>query len=237
VWWDPAVLELDRDEDVGLRQQKILQADEAGVARAGEEAHARWQAARADALARGAAPSLRVAAVTALAAAGAAAAGEVEVARARGPRPARPGGARFGALVHAVLAAVDLDASPPALRAAAALHGREVGAPAAEIEAAVTSVEAALAHPLLRRAAAAAARGACRREAPVLLRLPDGSLAEGVLDLAFREEGALGWTVVDFKTDRELAVQRAAYAAQVRLYAEALARATGEPARAVLLVV
>jgi hypothetical protein len=43
--------------------------------------------------------------------------------------------------------------------------------------------------------------------------------------------------VVDFKTDRELGAQIPRYAAQVRCYAEAVAAATGEPARAVLLVV
>jgi hypothetical protein len=42
---------------------------------------------------------------------------------------------------------------------------------------------------------------------------------------------------VDFKTDAELGSRRAAYAAQVRLYADAIARATGEPAEPLLLVV
>jgi len=42
---------------------------------------------------------------------------------------------------------------------------------------------------------------------------------------------------VDFKTDQELGPRRAQYAAQVRLYARAVAEATGEPARGVLLSV
>jgi ATP-dependent exoDNAse (exonuclease V) beta subunit len=42
--------------------------------------------------------------------------------------------------------------------------------------------------------------------------------------------------VVDFKTDRELTGARAAYEAQVALYARAVSAATGEPARGVLLV-
>jgi ATP-dependent exoDNAse (exonuclease V) beta subunit len=58
---------------------------------------------------------------------------------------------------------------------------------------------------------------------------------EGVLDLAFRDGSE--WTVVDFKTDVELAARRAAYEVQVALYARAVAAATGEPARAVLLSV
>ena len=47
VWWDPAVLELDKQDDVGLRQQRILAADEgAAVATEGERLHAEWQARR-----------------------------------------------------------------------------------------------------------------------------------------------------------------------------------------------
>ena len=42
--------------------------------------------------------------------------------------------------------------------------------------------------------------------------------------------------VVDFKTDARPG-ESAAYAAQLALYAEAIARATGEPAEAVLLAV
>jgi ATP-dependent exoDNAse (exonuclease V) beta subunit len=100
---------------------------------------------------------------------------------------------------------------------------------------------AALGHPLLRRAGACEAAGGLRRETPLLLRLEDGTLAEGVVDLAFRETdpatGAASWTVVDFKTDREIEERRESYERQVRLYARAVAAATGESATAVLLVV
>ena len=77
-------------------------------------------------------------------------------------------------------------------------------------------------------------------ESPALrLRLDDGSLAEGVVDLAFREEKRKKgtWTVVDFKTDVELAGRAEAYERQVRLYARAIAAATGEAAVGVLLSV
>jgi ATP-dependent helicase/nuclease subunit A len=94
-------------------------------------------------------------------------------------------------------------------------------------------VAQALAHPLLRRAAAA---GQCRRELPLGLRLEDGSVLDGVVDLAFAE--AEGWTVVDFKTDLGVAEgSRAAYEEQVRLYARAISAATARPARGVLLYV
>ena len=75
--------------------------------------------------------------------------------------------------------------------------------------------------------------GRCRREVPLVLRLEDGVLVEGVADLAFAEDGC--WTVVDFKTDVELGSRLAEYRRQVALYARAIAAATGQPATAVLL--
>jgi ATP-dependent helicase/nuclease subunit A len=113
-----------------------------------------------------------------------------------------------------------------------------VGCSEEEIEAAEVTVAAALEHPLLQRAAKSAASGGLRRESPVLLRREDDSLAEGVVDLAFREQGEAEarWTVVDFKTDRELGARRAEYEAQVKLYAEAISVATGEAAEPILLL-
>ena len=136
----------------------------------------------------------------------------------------RPGGRRFGALVHALLASIDLDAGADAIQASAAINGRIVGATEEEIQAAIVTVGAALGHPILRRAAASAGKGGLRRETPVLLTLDDGSLVEGVVDLAFREDTPdfAGWTVVDFKTDREFAASSARYIAQVRVYSEAV---------------
>ena len=61
----------------------------------------------------------------------------------------------------------------------------------------------------------------------------DGTLVEGVVDLAFHDDGT--WVVVDFKTDRELDVALDVYRCQVQLYAQMVARATGAPARAVLM--
>ncbi len=147
----------------------------------------------------------------------------------------------FGVLVHAILAATPLDASPAKLAEVARAEGRHVGAAAEEIEAGIVAATAALAHPLFARArAAAASPDGCRREAPIMLTLEDGSLVEGVLDLAFRETDAEGpvWTVVDFKTDVELdSPRRASYELQLSLYARAISAATGERARTVLLSV
>jgi ATP-dependent exoDNAse (exonuclease V) beta subunit len=236
VWWDPKLLELDASQDVGLRQQQVLEADESGaVAEEGVRAHEAWRAARSERLERGGRASIVAAPVSALAEAAPGEAAGVEVETVAGDRQARPHGRRFGILVHAVLAVVDLDAEDAALEAAARLQGRLVGASEEEVAAAAGAARAALGHPILRRAAVSEA---VRRETPVLLRTEDGTLAEGIVDLAFREQGDTPrWTVVDFKTDREVESRRDVYAAQVRLYAKAVERATGEAADGLLLVV
>ena len=68
-------------------------------------------------------------------------------------------------------------------------------------------------------------------------------LVEGVADLVFQTESAGVWTVVDFKTDFRppddpgFQDSQARYRRQVSLYARAVERATGQPAKAVLLYV
>ena len=84
-------------------------------------------------------------------------------------------------------------------------------------------------HDLMRRAADAER---VRRETPVSWVQEDGTLIEGVLDLAF-DEGDLT-TVVDFKTDQELAAGESRYRAQVHQYASAVSRATGRRAAGIL---
>ena len=160
------------------------------------------------------------------------AAAQVSVVDARGPE--RPGGSRFGELVHAVLAAVPLEADRAAIDALTEVHGRILSAPVDELIAAAQTVERVLAHDLLARARRAGSRGACRRETPVTCLHGDGVMVEGIVDLAFEEQGA--WTVVDYKTDRELAaVGEDRYRRQVALYASAIAQATGQRARGVLV--
>ncbi len=155
-------------------------------------------------------------------------------------RSQEPGGgsppvlsARLGMLTHMTLAAVPLDADAAALEPIVALHARIVGATDAECRAASEMAAAALGHPLLARARAADRTGRCRRETPVTLMDEDGTLIEGVVDLAFEDDD--GWTVVDFKTARELERGLDVYKRQVALYAQAIAAATARPTRGVLM--
>jgi ATP-dependent exoDNAse (exonuclease V) beta subunit len=97
---------------------------------------------------------------------------------------------------------------------------------------------AALQHPILGSARLSVAEGHIRRETPVLLTLDDGSVAEGVLDLAFQERTTDfdGWIVVDFKTDQEFSSAPSHYIAQIDLYVRAVHTATNLPARGMILV-
>ena len=119
--------------------------------------------------------------------------------------PGRPSGIRFGALVHAVLATVPLDADADIIRSATGLQARTLGATDEEVESAAKVVQTVLALPILERAREAAKTNRCRREVPVAWRNGE-TLIEGVIDLAF-EEGKR-WTLVDFKTDENFAPRR-----------------------------
>jgi ATP-dependent helicase/nuclease subunit A len=236
VWWDPASLNLDVDEAMGMRQRRLLEADESGkVSQEGVHAYEEWFAQRESVLRRGGAPFLRLETATDLARL--AGRGELvipeateisieEVAR----DPARPAGRRFGTLVHAMLMSIPANAGDDSITRFARMHARILGASPAEVAAAIESVTRALTSPLMRRAANAAE---IRRESPVLVRLEDGSNVEGVADLAFKE--AENWTVVDFKTDSEIARHLDEYRTQLGLYVRAIRASTGCPASGVLL--
>ncbi len=162
-----------------------------------------------------------------------------EVTLARSARaPGRPGGARFGTLVHQMLATAPLDVDRPALDRLARSLAALIGATEEEIAAASLAVERAMMHEVLVRAREVAARGGLRREVPVVLMLDDKSAVDGVVDLAFEEQE--GWLVVDYKTDdpdRITAEHLDVYKKQVDLYRAAVERATGRSARAMLLFV
>lgn len=244
VWWDPSSLSLEVEEHTALRHQRILEVGSEGTGDTeSERDYAAWKTRRTDLLSKASQPSISVQAVTAIARSEApktlADLPHVQVERIARSEFSRPSGRRFGALVHAVMATVDLDAGVDAIQASVALNGKLLGATKEEMDAAAVAVLAMLEHPILRRASASAKKGEIRRETPVLLTLDDGSLVEGVVDLAFREHTSelTSWTVVDFKTDRENATISDQYTAQVGIYVEAIEASTGLSSRGFVLIV
>ncbi|MGQ0723290.1 MAG: UvrD-helicase domain-containing protein [Candidatus Eiseniibacteriota bacterium] len=232
VWWDPALLALGATPPFGIRREELLSKDvDETVVQKDAHRHDAWAKRREELLAAASVPDLdvRTARTWAQTSREAANVETIDLPRAAG----RPSGPRFGALVHAALATVPLDADADRIRQIAELQARILGAPPQETAAATRVVAEVLKHPLLARARLAEERGDCRRETPVTDRLGDGVLVEGVVDLAFRENGR--WTVVDFKTDREAEADLEAYRRQVSLYASIIARATAEPATPLLL--
>ncbi len=260
VWWDPSRLELDVEAPFGIRQEELLSRKAPdSVVEEDLRRYREWRRRHDDTLEQGARRSLEVTTVTARARmaaenakrapgvddAGVRISGDgsiapdgievIDIDRAAG----RPGGKRFGSLVHLLLSTAPFDA-PDGVRAPvdelARLHGRVLGATPDEVEAAADVARRTLAHPLMVRARDALGRGECRREVPVSMRDGAGVLIEGVVDVAFRQDGA--WIVIDYKTDRELDESDDAldiYRRQVALYAEMIAAATGEAAAGVLL--
>ena len=246
VWWDPSALDLDAPPPLGLRRADLVMKDvPKTVVADGRGRYDRWRLARADARARGAEPSMTVTTVRertdpdatdgrlAPFAVDGAAVAIVNLSSPGGTDEYASGGATFGTLVHSVLAQVPFDATPAQLAALSAAEATVLGLTAVDADIAARKVARVLGHDLMRRAAGASARGACRRETPVTMTLPDGTLMEGVVDLAFEEGGH--WTVVDYKTDRELSGNEEAYRRQVAAYTAAVAAAVGAPASGVLV--
>jgi ATP-dependent helicase/nuclease subunit A len=240
VWWDPNCLHLGAASSFGLRRDDLIVKD--GDMFAVEDrmmAYERWRSERTNVLERASSPGVRVQTATAWAAAAArdgvddaiAAAAEVEIVELAGAAN-RPRGPRFGTLVHAVLATVPLDAPAAVVERTAGTQGRLLLASAEEVGAAAVVVSSVLRHELIARARAGTA---LKREAPITWIQKDGTMIEGVLDLAFEERGVT--TVVDFKTDHELAAGESRYRAQVQQYVNAVAQATGRPASGVLFKV
>lgn len=237
VWWDPRCLGLDVRPIVGIRRQELIEDPGREVVESDRKRYEDWQAERGRVQEQGGRPSTVLESVTQWARgradvpddSEAVEVGLVDVA----PGVERPAGPRFGRLVHAILATVALDATPENVAETVNLQARILGATAEEVEGARTAVSAALAHPLMARAREAWQAERCRREAPVTYRRADGSLVEGILDLAF--EADEGWTVIDFKTGAELGSALADYRRQVGLYASIVAKTTGRKATGVLM--
>ncbi|MBI3491981.1 MAG: UvrD-helicase domain-containing protein [Acidobacteria bacterium] len=248
VWWDPNALELGLKPTFGVRREDLIVKDVAkNVVGDGRSRYDRWQLARVDARAAGARPSLMVetARERSVKAEGGSLKGSekssdftLQTLDLRSPDDApRSGGVGFGVLVHLLLASSDFSLPTSdfsALADRAAVEARVLGLGEEDARAAGEVAARVLEHDLLARARAAEARGACRRETPITCTLDDGTLVEGIVDLAFEETGR--WIVVDYKTDREIAEDgEERYRRQVSLYATAIARATGLPAECVLV--
>ncbi|MGH9147510.1 MAG: UvrD-helicase domain-containing protein, partial [Vicinamibacterales bacterium] len=236
VWWDPRALKLDAAAPLGIRRSELIVKDVGpDVIEEGLSRHHTWRAGREAATRAGSQPSVDAQIVTQWVKTRAAPLFEtrlppvelVELPRA----PNRPGGPRFGALVHAVLATIPLDAEINAITRLSAAQAHILGATADEVEAAAEVVRTVLAQPLLQRALEAKKTHRCRREVPIAWR-DDEFLIEGVIDLAFEEEA--GWLVVDFKTDEEFRGDDRADR-QVGLYAAAVKEATSRPASGIVV--
>jgi ATP-dependent exoDNAse (exonuclease V) beta subunit len=235
VWWDPFKLTLGVPRKHGIRQYGLL--EEAGDEAIEEDLkrYQEWCGRREATVARASVPSLLV--QTATERARQVDDGNTEPYRVSVIEVAcdlqRPAGLRYGALVHAVLASVPLDAGREEVNAVATLQGRILGATPDEVASAASVVEATLQHPVMLRARRASKISQCRREAPITLKTSDGTVVDGVVDIAFLDEGE--WTIVDFKTDRELEHRLHNYVRQVSLYARAIALATEQNVSAFLM--
>ena len=232
VWWDPALWNLRAEVNLGLRLETVLAEDAEGeAARRSSERYEAWKRGRLDTVVHGVRPRLDLFIATHAPEAPPGLETSITVeAVVREGRPAF--GRRFGSLVHALFREADLGADRAAVASLARLHARLVGSREEEIGAAVEAVVAALGHPLIEGARRA---GRCYREMPLVFHLEDGRMLEGVLDLAFEEEGV--WTVVDFKTDADFEARRQDYERQLQWYVYGLGRLTGEVVRGVLLSV
>jgi ATP-dependent exoDNAse (exonuclease V) beta subunit len=137
-------------------------------------------------------------------------------------QPGRPTGRRFGRLVHDILQRADGVEDAIAL---SRIWGRRHGVSDADCD-----VAAKTAFSALERVKQLVPQNARRyREMPLVVRLSDGTLVDGRIDLAWSDGSR--WTVLDYKTDR----REKRRVGQLQLYAVALQRATGLSARGIVL--
>jgi hypothetical protein len=236
TWWAPDALSLDVLAPLGLRRDDLIVKDVAPtVLKSHLEGYRAWRADRDAAVLKARDPSLSIITATEAATRERLLPEDHDVVVETLPGSAsRPGGTRFGTLVHALLADVPLvHPSEGATGRLADAHGRVLGADEVEVNAAREVVARVLAHPLMIDAAHAAANGRCYRETPVTLQLETGTLVEGHADLVFEHRGC--FVVVEFKTDHELEGTLDRYRRQLQIYATAIRRSTGKPARGVLM--
>jgi ATP-dependent exoDNAse (exonuclease V) beta subunit len=243
VWWDVSTLEHSTHGRTNTKLNDFLRIDESTLlAQAGIQAHEDWQARRNAVHAQASVPLREVLTASATVPAiefnlelGSNLVSEVVMEEIAADR-SRPHGKRFGTLVHAALSTVRLDYDLENIKAVTATQGRIIGASQEEIEAAVEIVAQVVQHDVIKTGVLAVLSGRCKRETPVTLKLQNGQLVEGVVDLAYQDPHRKNeWVVVDYKTDYEIRGRLEDYKRQVWLYALAISRATGMTTRPVLL--
>ena len=227
LWWDPAALDLNVPENFGLKNVQLLKAE--GASDESLKEYDAWRSARRKVVTNAANPLVEVIRITDLSEEPPPA--PVAIHRVDGDS-FRSGGPQFGTLVHAIVRDAPWEADTDRLARLAAMHAQIVGATRQEELDAAEAAARLLAHPLLRRAAVSMQ---CFRELPITLPLTEKRVLEGVIDLAFVEDGC--WQVIDFKTDEDLHSSRRVYERQLRWYIHALSVVTGIPAEGALLQV
>jgi ATP-dependent helicase/nuclease subunit A len=229
VWWDPGTLNLAPPANLGLRRDEILTPSVDEKEPASLAAYRAWQQKRDQISATAQTKQFDIFTATETSESPQDFAVEITIHSIDKPA-ARPTGARFGTLVHTILRDAQLDANRPAITALAQVHGRLLGADTEEIEQAIEVTQATLAHALIARARSAQR---LHRELPIILKLEDRKVLEGIVDLAFLDQG--GWQIVDFKTDADISANQTHYKRQLHWYALAVSRLNHAPVHAHLL--
>jgi ATP-dependent exoDNAse (exonuclease V) beta subunit len=220
VWFDPQLLRQSATTIEGVENEQVL-AGTPEQAAEGLRAYQDWRARRAARIEQGGVPRFRTK-LAERAGRSAEAEGIVVETVTLPVAAGRPGGRRFGRVVHEILQRVDRLEEIPGL---AAVWGRRHGASEVERDAAAEAARAAMSAIVLPA-------GAKRyRELPVMVRLEDGTLVDGRIDCAWTDGES--WTVIDYKTDR----REKRNVAQVQIYGLALERATGQPVRGIVVEV
>lgn len=219
VWFDPAVLALDVAKAEGVENEQVLSGTTEQAVE-GLRRYEEWKARRSARIAEGSAPQFRVVTAERMREMDGIQVETITLPSATG----RPTGRMFGRLVHDILQRADRAEEVEGL---ARVWGRRHGRPEAECAAAAEAALAALAW-----VASTMPEGARRsREMDVVVKLDDGTLVEGRIDVAWSDGER--WTVVDYKTDR----REKRRVGQLQLYALALQKATGMRARGIVLEV
>ncbi len=222
VWFDPSVLALRVSRAEGVENEQVFNGTPEQAAE-GRRRYDQWKDARAQRIQAAGAPQFQVARAESVERASEAEWIDIRTVTIRIDE-VRPTGRKFGRVVHDILQHATGAAEVDSL---ADTWGRRHGASPEECEAAATVARAALSHPAM----AIPANAKSFRELPVMVRLEDGTLVEGRIDLAWTD-GAT-WTVVDYKTDR----RKQRNLVQLQLYGLALQKATGLPVTGLILEV